>query len=441
MLSSSVKYSIFSQCLRIVSGPISLLFLSTYFSSEQLGFYYSFFSIQATSQLIEAGLGFVIMQSVARKMGRLRFRNGTLLGRKEDRLPIYQYFFFLIFWQLCVAFVFFLVAGVTSVYIFSGYEGTVEWKFPLLLLVIATAVNLCISGLGAMIEGFQRPEIFYKHGLFSSAVSTSTFLLCISAGFDLYSAGVSQLVSSFVLFFLNGRYLFKFLSRTYFYRSNKSILSFLILVRTFSEIRPYFSKISLTWILGYFYWNGLNLVAFKYGGAVFAGQVGFTLAIVKAIGSVSESFVITKRGLFAKLIGEQKADEARRLFEKANFITLILFCCGVLIIAAGYRYAPLNIIEKIFDFYNTILFALGYLCIVLITNMALFVRCHHVEPFVIFSATQTLALVAGAYVILVYLSPKYLAIYYALIHLFYLLWCYVIYKKTIQTTRNSSIKN
>jgi hypothetical protein len=72
------------------------------------------------------------------------------------------------------------------------------------------------------------------------------------------------------------------------------------------EIFPYQWKIALSWISGFFIFQLFNPVIFATEGAIIAGQMGMTLAILSAIQSLSMSWMSTKVPLFSNLIALKK---------------------------------------------------------------------------------------------------------------------------------------
>lgn len=429
MQRSAITYFLLAQTMRIFSGPLSLFFLTKYFSSEELGFYYSFFSIQASSQIIEAGIGFVLMQTIARKMAGLKLHKGALIGSLEKKLIIYKYFFFLILWQFLVSVIFIVASYCIGLFIFKDYFGHVIWESPLLLLVFSGALNLYISCLGSMVEGLQRPDKLYRTSLVASLGSTLSLLFFIYFDFGLYSAGLSQIISAFIGAILHSITLRIFLKRAIYYFTDRTVVSFQTFSSIFIEIRPYFSKISATWILGFFYWNALNLISFKVSGAEFAGKLGFTLALIKAVGSISESFVTTKRGMIAKLIGEGNQATALQVFKSSNALTAAAFGIGLTVVYLIAIYTPVFFSGKFLELNQIILYGIGYFFIILITNMALYIRCHLVEPFVRFSVSQSIIFPLGVYLLLSFIGPLSVSVYFFLLHMIYFFWCLHIFRE------------
>ena len=74
--------SLLSVCLssiRVFLGPITLLVLAKNLSTEELGFYYAFFSLTAMAQLLEVGMSSVLKQYYSHSYAILR------IGRQNVR--------------------------------------------------------------------------------------------------------------------------------------------------------------------------------------------------------------------------------------------------------------------------------------------------------------------------------------------------------------------
>lgn len=432
MQKNALIYYWLSQAVRIFTGPLLLLFLAKYLSVDELGFYYSFFSVQASGQLLEAGMGFVMMQSFAKRMNGLKFYNGTLLGDFNKRLIIYKYFFFLISWQFFVSIAFLVTSSIVGFIIFHDYTGSISWEYPLILLIIAGSINLYITCLSSITEGFQRPDKLYRIGLISGLCSSLSMMTFLYFDFGLYSIGLSQIISATVTASLHLLNLKLFLRQGFKLIINEKKFGKQALFDIFLEIRPYFSRTSLTWITGYFYWNSLNLLSFKLEGAAFAGKLGFTLALIKAVSSLSESFVTTKRSYYVKLISDNQHNIAIKNFRRNNYLTLSFFLIGVSLIIFIKNYDILTISEKLLSLNETVFYCIGYLFIVLITNMALYIRSHFVEPFVIFSISQSVLFTAGIYITLSAGNTLSLSIFFLCLHFVYFCWCFLILREYVQ---------
>ena len=97
--SSKIAFFAFtSQIVRVLSGPLSLVVLSSNFSSEQLSFYYTFFSLIAMQQLLEMGIGFTIKQAIAHAYSAISHTTVKNYNRN-----IQNYFTFSLLWFVGIA--------------------------------------------------------------------------------------------------------------------------------------------------------------------------------------------------------------------------------------------------------------------------------------------------------------------------------------------------
>ncbi|MEH4916328.1 O81 family O-antigen flippase, partial [Escherichia coli] len=309
--------SLLSVCLssiRVFLGPITLLVLAKNLSTEELGFYYAFFSLTAMAQLLEVGMSSVLKQYYSHSY--------AIHDISEKNIKISNYFNFSIYWYLILSILFFILGGGVSYVMFNDYNGIVNWKLPWFFLLFVSCTNLLVLPLNAMLDGTQRQQLLMKANIVSQLMIAISLWLTIYLGLGLYSLGLSQLVG--ILFFLLSVFIFN-KCRFQFIEIHKKNFSF---KTVFNELWPLLKKTSIVWFLGYFYWNGFNIISFKYLGAEIAGFVGMSMSIMRAGQNIAISILNSQMTLYASNIAMGKIDEARRVFKKYFIISFLLLISG-----------------------------------------------------------------------------------------------------------------
>ncbi|HGX0086754.1 TPA: O81 family O-antigen flippase, partial [Escherichia coli] len=181
--------SLLSVCLssiRVFLGPITLLVLAKNLSTEELGFYYAFFSLTAMAQLLEVGMSSVLKQYYSHSY--------AIHDISEKNIKISNYFNFSIYWYLILSILFFILGGGVSYVMFNDYNGIVNWKLPWFFLLFVSCTNLLVLPLNAMLDGTQRQQLLMKANIVSQLMIAISLWLTIYLGLGLYSLGLSQLV-------------------------------------------------------------------------------------------------------------------------------------------------------------------------------------------------------------------------------------------------------
>ncbi|WP_272659293.1 MULTISPECIES: hypothetical protein [unclassified Providencia] len=382
------SYSSASKLLKVISGPITLLVIGKKLSIEEIGFYFTFFNLIAMQQLAELGIGHVIKQSIAHS-----------IYKNENSFKIKSYFYFSAIWFAGISVFILIFVGYGGVLFYSSYDGNVEWLYPWWTLVISTSFVTLFLPILLLLEGSQRQLKLYKSQAVSSIINP--FAICISLyfNFGLYSISVGLLLSNIALLFLLYTPFRAILGqiRSYNYKFTFKL--------TFNELWPLLSKVSIVWGLGFVFWNGFNLIAFKTLPPTDAGKIIFTFTLAKAGFSISESITQSHMTLYAAQISQNKIKQTYLSFlryRKLAILTLMvgygLFMALNTIIPGFYIFhktSPTEITSQIFLFFITLL---------LLTTNNNFIRCFKVEPFVYVSTYHSILCPVVFYFSCLYLS-------------------------------------
>lgn len=427
MVDRDVAFAVLSNLVRVVVGPISLLLVAKSLSSDELGFYYTFFSLQAASQLLEAGMGFVLMQFIAHKMHFASFSNERLHGDEDAVIYVYGKALFLFLWYCISAILVFFLIYYSALFVFSDYGGVVEWRKAWLAFALTGMFLFVSASQGYVLEGLQNQRSVFKLRIFAGLLYAITLWVSLSLNFGLYSVSIAQAVSAFFYFCAYAMILRNFFVGLVGFSKNNLTVKWL--ASELKEVWPFFSRISITWIGGYFFWNSLNVVSFKFSGAEFAGQFAMTLAIFRSGTSICESIVSSKQVLYGSLIGSLNYVEAFVVFKKKNIISLVSMVVGTVFVLVLYEYWPNFLREKVLPFSQVCIVALSYVFMLPMLNMALFMRCTKCEPMFYNSAFQNIIMPLGAYCVAVYISPLALPVFFLVLVVFSSVWSFFIFRR------------
>jgi len=153
-----------------------------------------------------------------------------------------------------------------------------------------------------------------------------------------------------------------------------------------NEIFPYQWKMALSVISGYFIFQLFNPVLFATEGAVAAGQMGMTLAVLGSISSLSFSWMTTKVPLYSGLIAQKQYFDLDRIFNKTlNQSVLIngLELIVLFLLLYGLRYFDIPLGKRFLPNFPLILLMLSVFMNQFVFSWATYLRCHKQEPFLI----------------------------------------------------------
>ncbi|WP_157781984.1 O81 family O-antigen flippase [Vibrio splendidus] len=360
--------SILSKSFRVIVGPVTLVLIASSLTSEELGFYYTFFSIIAMRQLLEVGVNSVLKQFYAHEF------DNVLISNNYDKVS--SLFIFSMYWYFFVAILFALLSSATAYFIFSRADSVVEWQGSWTLLMITSTFLLFQLPFKSYLDGMQEQIKMQSLTLISDIVGVLFLWAFLISDFGLYSLGLSQVAINIIfyllLFFLNGD---KF-------RQNISCEKF-DFKSIFFEVWPLLKKTGIVFFLGYFYWNGFNIISFDYLGPALAGMIGLSIAMSRAGQNIALAGVLSHSTQYARLISNEKDIDAYSGFK-------VQFLGGFLLLISGYLlYCACYLINPNFSFFSKALpidemtwVFLFFILSFIISSLDNYTRCYKVELFV-----------------------------------------------------------
>lgn len=408
-------YSALSKGVSVLVGPFTIYLVSKKLSTEEIGFYYTFFNLIAMQQLAEIGIGHTIKQYIAHSM---KFSQSGFL----TRYSIYKMKSYLIFarkWFFIISmFIFFIIGGI-GFYYYDSPQSVVEWRNPWVLFIASSAFFVNFLPFQFFAEATQNQQLLFKSQLISNIISAVALWFSLLGGIGLYGIAINVILNGFILNLI-----------LYFgMRKNHHILKsskYKPFKFVFFEIWPLLSKVSIVWFFGFLFWNGFNLISFKVLTANDAGKVIFTLSLVRTMFNVAESFVSSQMTLYSNFISNGHFNKAKNLFDKYQILSFVFLMLGFL----GYSFLKFSfpdftVFKKTIDLNVTFQMFLFFSLLMVLTTRNNFVRCFKIEPFMLVSIFHGLFVPISFYFLLkVGSSQAFLAP--CLVLMVSLIWSYTI---------------
>ena len=388
--------SLLSRIIRLLSGPVTLLIISKELNSEELGFYYVFFSLISMQQLAELGIGHVLRQYISHSYYE---KNGC--WEIESIIKIKNYFKFSIIWFFCVSIFIVLFVGFAGYFYLSLNNSSVNWEYPWVFLIAVTAMNNIMTPIKTLIEGVQKQEVLIKSQLIAGVFGSIVLWLSVYLGYGLYSISISSLITAFISFSL----LYKPYKKIscYFEKVNCNFYFKIV----FFEIWPLLKNVSIVWGVGFLFWNTFNLVSFRFFEPFKAGEIIFGYTLALAGFNIAESITQGQMSIFSNFIGNNKIEIAKLLFKKYMIISMTILILGYfLFIAVWYLIPGFYIYNKIPSIAFMIQLFLYFIILLYKTLLNNFIRCFNVEPFVKTALIESL-LLPFLFIIGIKIIPSY----------------------------------
>lgn len=385
-IDKSIAYSSGARIVQAFTGMASIFFVAQFLTKAEQGFYYTFGSIIAIQVFFELGLSNIITQYVAHEVSHLTWKSSSELeGDEQHHSRLAHLLRFSVKWYAFIGIIFFFVLLCAGVWFFGYYstptdDETVSWFIPWILVSIGTVLSLFISPLMAIIMGLDKVKEVMKMSFYQQMIIPVTTWIGLIVGFHLYVLGIASLLSvAFVVIYGFSTEL----KPTIHHLWKKEITE---KVSYKKEIFPYQWKIALSWLSGYFIFQLFNPVLFATHGAVVAGQMGMTLAVLNGINAFASSWINTKVPLFSKLIAQDKYEELDSIF-KMTLGQMISICIFLLILMLtgiyGLRVLDIPLGYRFLPFWPIIFLMIALVVNQIIGALATYLRCHKQEPFLL----------------------------------------------------------
>jgi hypothetical protein len=389
-IDKAVGFGVINRMWSVLAGPLTILLISQYFSKEEQGYYYTFYSLIGLQVFFELGLLTVLAQFSAHEFAYLSWGpKGAVTGSEPhlDRLIDLLGKGFKWYTICAILLVTSLIPAGLLFFIQPTHieTTTLNWQLPWILTVIGVGCNLLLIPFYGIITGSGDIASIQKRELMGAITSSLIGWFVIACGGGLFAIPAvtsGSLIVGTVYLLKSKPHLVKSAFSNAFgtLKSNHT-------VSWWGDVWPMQWKVALSWISGYFIFQLFTPVLFKYHGPIVAGQMGMTMAIWSAILGICTIWASVKSPVFGKLIATKKWQELDKEFYKIlwqSTLISILICSLALIIVytlqeytiIGERLLPVKYIAYLF---------IALIIQVIINNFAVYLRAHKKEPYLLLS--------------------------------------------------------
>jgi hypothetical protein len=368
-----------------IAGIVTLLLIARFLSPSEQGYYYTFYSLVALQIVFELGFSFVILQLAAHERAQLTFLpDGRVEGDVVAHSRLASVIQKAVRWYSVAGLLMAVALLPAGFYFFETHQtaGTiVAWKMPWCLLVISAMLAFQIDPVFSFLEGCGFVTQVAQRRLAQAVLGSFLAWAAMLSHHGLYSAAMVILgqvaVGLAFLLFSEHRHLLKNLL---FYPVREHFVGWRC------EIWPFQWRIAISWICGYFIFQLFSPVLFAYQGPVAAGQMGMSLNIATAIGSVALAWMNTKASPFGALVARGQFVELDRLFFRTLWQSTILLAIGAslffITLLIGEHHFP-NFSTRVLPPWAFSLLLLNAIINHVVCSEALYLRAHKQEPFLI----------------------------------------------------------
>lgn len=390
-IDKAIGFTLIGRIIQAVGSIVSLSLIALFLTKEEQGFYYTFGSIIAIQVFFELGFNGIITQYAAHEMAHiLTYTSSSDVNERKSQSRLSSLLHFCVKWFSILSFGLFAVLLIAGYVFFAKYGrgANVSWEFPWLILAVNTSFSFLLSPIFSFIEGLGKVKEIAKLRLVQQLVSLVILWAMLSLGGKLYSApiaGVGSLVVTVIILIFSDfrKVLIKIWDLLDKWKVNYK-----------NEIFPYQWKIALSWMSGYFIFQLFNPILFATEGAIVAGQMGMTLAVLNGITGLTISWMATKVPLFSGLIAQKKYRDLDHIFNRTlkqaamiNGLSLLAMFFGIV----GLKHFNLPVGERFLPYLPLVFMIIPVFLNQYVSSWATYLRCHKQEPFLVLSVVMGIA--------------------------------------------------
>jgi hypothetical protein len=404
-VTKDVMFTLVNSLWRIISGPVTLIFIPMFLSSETQGFWYTFISLAALTIFADLGFTTIVTQFSAHEYAQLSFNEQTGLFEGDDIATkrIGSLLRFVIRWSLSVGGIGFPIILSIGFFIFNGKGDHINWILPWCIYVLSSGLSFTTGTVLSFFEGCGQIAAIEKNKFIGAIVSTISTLSFLYLGFGLYSLAFTSIIVALLnIILLYVR--FGTLTRQIMLLSSGFVVSW---KKDFLQL---IWRYAISWSSGYFIFQIYTPLMFQFHGAVEAGKVGISMALATAIFTISNVWIYVanpKLNMFASLRNWLAMD---KLLVKSITLSVFTFAIGgMFVLSIMHFYSnSLAFLHRFLGITSiSILFA-AWIIQLIINGMAVYLRAHKKEPMVILSVISAIYIAVSTLLITKYFPPQYL---------------------------------
>jgi hypothetical protein len=310
-ITRALIYTVLGRSWSVLSGAISLIFVARFLTTDQQGFYFTFWSVLGLWVFFDLGLSVSIVQFASHERAALSLVDGRMVGDLRARQRLASLCRLALQWGAWAACLMFVIVMPAGLIFFGKYRPAgvhVNWILPWILVVLATTLNVIIGPLGAILEGSGLIEDTSLMRLLQTMAANLTLWTALALGAALYSAVLlAAMMAAFGLGWI-------FIRHRRFFNDLRHAPAGGERIHWRSEMWPFQWRSAMSWMTGYFTFQIFNPILFAAQGPAAAGKMGISVLVSATIGMFAQSWINTRAVDFGALVAGRRFDELDRVF-------------------------------------------------------------------------------------------------------------------------------
>jgi O-antigen/teichoic acid export membrane protein len=395
----AIGYTVLARGWSALAGLATVALIARSLSPVEQGYYYTFGSLVALQIVFELGFSVVILQLAAHEVAHLKLGPGGIVsGPPVAHARLASIFRKAIKWYSIAAIVMACLLIPIGWHFFAATPDphySVAWRLPWVAVVLASSVTFQIDPIFSFLEGCGYVARVARTRLAQSILGSLLAWSMLLLHHGLFAPALlitGQVIAGLV-----------------WIASHRSLLHKLFRhpignhqIDWWQEVWPFQWRIAVSYACGFFIFQLFNPILFHYWGPVVAGRMGMSLNISNAIASIAIAWISTKAAPFGALIARREFPALDRLFFRSVAQTMV-FCSAVSLVVWIVAYL---LTQRHMSFAQRLLPPLPFAFLLLsmninqgVNSMALYLRAHKQEKFLLNSILGAIFLVLTAFLL------------------------------------------
>lgn len=403
-LTADVIFTLLNSMWRIVAGPVTLIFIPLFLSSEAQGFWYTFMSLSALTIFADLGFTTIVSQFAAHEYAHLKFNKETRLfeGDEIALKKLGSLFRFVVRWSVTAGIIGFPIILSIGFLMFYDKHSDVDWILPWCIFILSSGLSFTVGSILSFFEGCGQIAAIEKNKLVSGVAFTLSVASFLYLGFNLYALAFTYFISAAINITLLYRRFGK-PTRQIIKASKGFVMNWK------ADFLPLIWRYALSWGSGYFIFQIYTPLMFHFHGPVEAGKVGISVALVTAAFSIANVWMYVanpKLNMFASLKNWPAMD---KLLLKSIVLSVVTFALGsIFVLGAMYFFPNLMLLQRFLGVVPMATLFLAWILLIVIYGLASYMRAHKEEPMVMISILTAIYIVISTFLVIKYMPPQYL---------------------------------
>jgi O-antigen/teichoic acid export membrane protein len=394
----AIGYTVLARGWTGCAGLVTVALIARMLTPAEQGYYYTFGSLVALQIIFELGFSVVILQLATHEAAHLTIdASGVIFGPPAAHSRLASVLRKAIKWYSVAALLMAALLIPIGWHFFStspgSHSGSIPWRLPWVCVVLASVVTFQIDPVFSFLEGCgyvaRVARTRFTQSITGSALAWTALLL----HHGLFAPAL--LISGQALAGL-----------VWLGRRRRMLLGLLRhpigehAIDWWKEVWPFQWRIAVSYGCGFFIFQLFNPILFRYWGPAAAGRMGMSLSLSNAIGSIAIAWINTKAAPFGAMIARREYGALDRVFFRS--VTQTVALCGFGSLLVWTTTVLLN--QHHIPFAQRLLppLPLGLLLISMninqvVSSMALYLRAHKQEKFLLNSVLGAVFLTLSTY--------------------------------------------